>query len=120
MKKLLLLAAFALCCINVHATHLMGGDLVVAHTTGSDYTITLTHYRDTLGIPLYTTQPAYIYELNTTTGDYVLIQSLYMNRNMSLSTLLVSSFPYGVEVGVYDTTISFTPGKYRILTFECC
>lgn len=120
MKKLLLLAAFALCCINAGATHLMGGDLVVSHATGSDYTITLTHYRDTLGIPLYTTQPAYIYGLNTTTGDYVLTQSLYMNRNMSLSTLLVSSFPYGVEVGVYDTTISFTPGKYRILTFECC
>lgn len=122
MKRLLplLLLIFG-CTISANATHLMGGDLIVTHDSGTVYTVKFTLYRDTSGIPLSASEMLYIDSFNASSGQYAMISQASVPRNMALSTLLLPSFPYGIEVGVYTYDINLTAGsKYRFVYYNCC
>ena len=56
MKRLFTLLIVFLFSLNVNATHLMGGELIVQNDQPGNYEILLTLYRDTLGIPMQQTQ----------------------------------------------------------------
>jgi hypothetical protein len=120
MKKLLFCLLFIALAGVARATHLMGGDLVVHHQTANQYELRFTAYRDTLGIPMYTSETIYVYKYNTSTSSYVTFTTMIVPLNTVLSTLLLPSFPYGVEVGVYNASITLPTGKYRFVVNTCC
>lgn len=107
--------------LSAGATHLMGGDLVVRHDTSGAYMLRLSLYRDVLGIPLGTTEQVDVYMYNTATSQYNMYQTFVIPYNTTLSTALLPSFPYGVEVGIYTAAITgYAPGKYRFVYNNCC
>ncbi|MGI8891840.1 MAG: hypothetical protein ACR2GN_00130, partial [Bacteroidia bacterium] len=55
MKKLLLLCCILSFTVSGFATHLMGGQITSRQLSGLTYEITMTVYRDTVGIPIGTT-----------------------------------------------------------------
>ena len=55
MKKLLLLFMLVFS-LQTQASHLMGGQITSKNIGGLTYEVTLTLYRDTLGIPMYPTE----------------------------------------------------------------
>ena len=55
MRKLLLLIFCFFSLLTAKASHLMGGQITSRNIGGLTYEVTLTLYRDTLGIPMYTT-----------------------------------------------------------------
>jgi len=98
----------------------MGGDLVALSTSANNYAITLTLYRDTLGIPLDLTEDIAIYHWDNSTSMYMLDSTMYVPLDAAASTALLPSFPYGVEVGVYNATLTLPAGQYRIVNNTCC
>ncbi|HTM66766.1 MAG TPA: hypothetical protein VL093_10625, partial [Flavipsychrobacter sp.] len=119
MRRLLLLLLTVAAGLSAQATHLMGGEIVAQFdTANNNYTITMTHYRDTMGIPMDLTVTLDVYQGNG--GVWSLVTSRTVPLNTALSTLLLPNFPYGVEVGVYTDTISLAPGSYRIVNETCC
>ena len=121
MKRILLLFSLVLMTLSTRATHLMGGDLVVQKDTAGVYQITLSLYRDILGIPLANPEYVDMYFWNSSTNSYQFSQTLYINYNGALSTALLPNFPYGVEVGIYTYPLSGLPaGKYRFVYYTCC
>lgn len=119
MRRLLLLLLMVAAGFSAKATHLMGGEIVAQFdTANNNYTITLTHYRDTMGIPMDLTVTFDVYQDNG--GVWSLLTSRTVPLNTTLSTLLLPNFPYGVEVGVYTDSISLAPGTYRIVNETCC
>ncbi len=121
MKRLL--SIFVMLCLayGAHATHLMGGEIIVTHLSGSDYEIRVTHYRDTLGIHLSNYVHIKIDSLDATSGNYYPFgSSSSVPLNPMFVIPLLPNFPYGVEVGVYTDTVSLGTGEYRIYTNECC
>ena len=119
MKRVLLIALLIFGSFNVFATHLMGGEIIALYdSTSGKYVLKLTHYRDTLGVPMYTTTTFNIYY--DSLGTYTLFASNVVPLDTALSQLLLPNFPYGVEVGVYTDTISLTPGAYHITNETCC
>ena len=120
MKRFLCFILLVAASFSTRASHLMGGEIVAHYDTALNaYVITLTHYRDTLGIHMYTTADISIYQ-ETTPGSWSLYASHAAPLNVALSTLLLPNFPYGVEVGVYTDTVVLPPGTYRILNDSCC
>ena len=67
MKRLFTLLIVFLFSLNVNATHLMGGELIVQNDQPGNYEILLTLYRDTLGIPMQQTQNISIYNSSGST-----------------------------------------------------
>lgn len=123
MKKLFILSVLLIFSISfkANATHLMGGDITVGlDSGGSTYTLTLSLYRDVLGIPLYSAETVNMYAYNTTTGQYDFVTAYSIPQNTALSTTLLPSFPYGVEVGIYTQTLSLPAGKYQFIYNTCC
>jgi len=120
MKRLLFLVLLVIGSFNVRASHLMGGEIVAHYdATLNAYIVTLTHYRDTLGIPQYPTADLYFYQDNGG-GNYTLQMTHTIPLNTALSTTLIPNFPYGVEVGVYTDTVTLPVGDYRIVNETCC
>jgi hypothetical protein len=121
MKRLLLLIMLAFSLpFAVKATHLMGGDMVVHQDSANSVTLTISLYRDTSGVPLGTSETMQLFSYDSATGNYLLMSTWSIPRNMALSTLLLPSFPYGVEVGVYTAQIPLAPGQYRFVYNTCC
>ena len=121
MKKLLSLLMLSAVALTAKATHLMGGDLTAHYDSAANgYIVKLTHYRDTMGVPMYTNTMIEVYQYDPVTTTYTFLQTLHIPLNTALSTALLPSFPYGVEVGVYDDTITLAPGRYRLMSTECC
>ncbi len=120
MKKLLFCMLLGAAAFGAKATHLMGGDLIVTNVGPNQFEVRLTEYRDTLGIPLYTQETVDIYSYDATTNAYTLDTSLQIAHNVALSTSLIPSFPYGVEIGVYNDTITLPAGQYRMVMSSCC
>lgn len=98
----------------------MGGDLILTNVGANQYEIRLTEYRDTLGIPLYTYETIQQYSYDVLTNTYTLDSTYDLNLNTALSTTLLPSFPYGVEVGVFNDTLSLPSGQYRFVMSSCC
>ena len=73
MKRFTTLLFTFLICLNINATHLMGGELIVQNDQPGDYEILLTLYRDTLGIPMQTTQNIEIYNSSGSVVTTILV-----------------------------------------------
>ena len=121
MKKLnLFLLLFSFIVTSASATHLMGGDLIAARDSTGKYHITLSYYRDTLGIPLSHYEYVNVYKYVPATSSYTSYGVIHLDYDTALSQLLVPSFPYGVETGIYTADTTFAPGKYRLVSNTCC
>src|SRR5437588_11839336 len=96
MKKLLLLLAVCAFTLPGKATHLMGGQMTSLNLGGLTYQITLTAYRDTLGIPMYLTTNFYF---SDSSGAWT--QTDVVNLNGPVV------FGNGVEEYTYIDTITF-------------
>lgn len=116
MKKLLLILAMGIFLVpNTNATHLMGGEMTIAHVGGDDYIINLTAYRDTLGIPFAGVAVFNVYDITDS-----LILTITVPQDTTSGALL-AGVPYGVEI--YSFTDSLTlpgAGEYRIEWINCC
>jgi hypothetical protein len=110
MKKLVLFCFILLMGWNqASATHLMGGQVTSLNIGGLTYQITLTAYRDTMGIPMYL-QTQFHYENATGFNQVNLV-------NASPMTV----FGNGVEMYKYVDTITFPDsGNYNIWFEDCC
>ncbi len=113
MKKLLLILFSVFVAGATQASHLMGGQITAGCLgTGFDYQITLTLYRDTLGIPMYSTETVYV-SSDTATGAApdTAVQQLPPAVN----------FGNGVEEYTYQFNYTFPgPGDYIIYWSNCC
>ena len=124
MKRFTILLFTFLICSNINATHLMGGELIVQNDQPGDYEILLTLYRDTLGIPMQTTQNIEIYNSSgsvvTTIACNLDLNAFHPVFGLQNGSVL-PFFPYGVEV--YFFTASFQcaiPGEYTASWDNCC
>ena len=98
------------------STHLMGGEITAKQLVDSTYEITLTVYRDTLGIPI---SQWVQFELLDSSGT--LITNFNTQYDTSISGGALSLYPYGVEVYIYVDTITLPgPGTYHISYKRCC
>jgi hypothetical protein len=111
MKKLLLSIAIFLCIgFAAKATHLMGGQITSKNIGGLTYEITLTVYRDTLGIPV-----------NTSINIRYINSTLTYDYTKSINVSPASSFGNGVETYYYIDTITFPAAdNYDIYYNDCC
>ena len=116
MKRILLILALGLFLVpNTKATHLMGGEIVVAHIGGDDFVLHLTAYRDTLGIPFAGVANFDVYDMNDS-----LIMTVSVPQD-SISGMLLPGVPYGVEVYSFTDTVTLPgAGEYRVEWLNCC
>ena len=127
MKKVILILSFLYVFIpSAFSTHLMGGEIIAQHNGGNDYIILLTIYRDTIGVPVDSSQVLYISDANG---------NLITSINCPLDSManhpiygfpqgnLLPFYPYGIEIYFYSTIITF-PGsnnaEYIISWDNCC
>ncbi|CAN5616711.1 hypothetical protein BH11BAC2_BH11BAC2_20420 [soil metagenome] len=111
MKKVLL-SLFALfgSLISANASHMMGGQITVAHQSGMDYTVTYTAYRDMTGIPIATTAML-------TFTDSVSGSTFYATIVASPPDTLIP----GVEQYTYEQLVTFpSTGTWFVSYSECC
>jgi len=113
MKKLIYSLLFILSGFSAYSSHLMGGQITAAWLgTGNDYQITMTLYRDTVGIPMYS-------------SEYIMISSdTATGANPTTDTVPVPAavnFGNGVEEYTYQFNYSFPGvGDYVIYWDNCC
>ena len=113
MKKLLLLIVLILTMSQTQATHLMGGQMTSQNVGGLYYQITLTLYRDSLGVPMGTTQGI---TYTDSTGNFVIA-----THYVTYDPLLTVNIGNGVERYVFTDTITFPfVGKFKAWTSNCC
>lgn len=109
MKKLLLVVLTIVLSYSAQASHLMGGQMTSRNIGGLTYEVTLTLYRDTVGIPMYTT--AAVNYSDTSGYDSTRIVSVSAPFNIG----------NGVERYTYTDTITFpAAGNYSIWWTDCC
>lgn len=110
MKKLLLSALAIMGMMQSHATHLMGGQITSQNIGGNTYAVTLTVYRDTLGIPISPIAIINYAEVNGTWTDMHTV-------NVSAP----NNYGNGVEEYVYIDTITFpNTGDFGLSWSDCC
>ncbi|TAH40440.1 MAG: T9SS type A sorting domain-containing protein [Bacteroidetes bacterium] len=110
MKKLLLLLFAFLFISSAQATHLMGGQITAQQISGNNYEIKLTLFRDTTGIPMYSTAIFKIADVATS-----------IQQSITIGHTGAQAFFNGVEV--YDYILNYTfpaAGQYRISWSDCC
>jgi len=111
--------------MSSYSTHLMGGQIVTSYlgtdSLGSHYAVELTAYRDTIGIPMVTSAVFYVSELDTSGNWNSLFSSTVSYDTTSGNLFLPVQSAYGVEVYVYNDTITLPgDGYYSISYEECC
>ncbi|MEY2829147.1 MAG: hypothetical protein RIQ33_1005 [Bacteroidota bacterium] len=113
MKKILLIIVLVISTSQLFASHLMGGQLTAKRIDSFKYEMLLTVYRDTDGIPIYSTD-VFHYSIDSM-GVWVSIA----NR-----TIAVDSGKYfinGTEEYHYIDTFTFpTSGKFLVTYSNCC
>jgi len=115
MKKLLLILLLCILGIQTQASHLMGGQITSKNIGGLTYEITLTLYRDTLGIPMSATQ---IIAYTDSTGNYV---NTFPSHTINYDSSLTTNIGNGVERYVFKDTVTFPyVGKFRAEMENCC
>ncbi len=125
MKKILLFTLAISLSMSSYSTHLMGGQIVTSYlgtdSLGSHYAVELTAYRDTIGIPMVTSAVFYVSELDTSGNWNSLFSSTVSYDTTSGNLFLPVQSAYGVEVYVYNDTITLPgDGYYSISYEECC
>ena len=114
MKKIYVFLIALFFAPSMYATHLMGGEITLRQISALDYEITLTAYRDTLGVPMRLTGQFNVYD---TSG---LVMSLSIPVDTTSGNLQLS-IPYGIEIYVFKDTIQFPrEGFYYIGYSDCC
>ena len=96
----------------------MGGQIVATYlgtdSTGSHYTIELTAYRDTVGIPMGVSAVFKVRQLDTS-GNWNTLFNHTINYDTTSGGLMPSFSVYGVEVYTYFDTITLPGnGEYSI------
>jgi hypothetical protein len=111
MKKILLVSGiFSLFALQLSATHLMGGQITARQLNGLSYEVTLTAYRDSVGIPMYATAGFHVQDINSAYDTTYNVPHTGMNP-----------FFNRVEVYQYIDTIVFpASGQYKISWEDCC
>jgi hypothetical protein len=113
MKKLLLIMVLALSTSQLFASHLMGGQLTAHRIDSFKYEMLLTVYRDTDGIPIYSTD-MFHYSIDSM-GTWVPIA----NRTVHVDA--GSYFINGTEEYHYIDTFTFpSSAKFLISYSNCC
>jgi hypothetical protein len=113
MKKSLLLLVFLLTMLQTQASHLMGGQITSQNTGGLSYQLTLTLYRDSLGIPMSTYQQI---TYTDSTGNFVI-----GSHTVTYDSALTANIGNGVERYVFIDTITFPfSGKFKAFASNCC
>jgi hypothetical protein len=125
MKKLITLLFVSAIVVSTYATHLMGGQIVTSYlgtdSLGSHYAVELTAYRDTIGIPMVIHAVFNVSELDTSGNWNSLFSSTVSFDTSSGGLFLPVQSVYGVEVYVYNDTITVPgDGYYSISYQECC
>ncbi len=93
-----------------YASHLMGGQITAKQINGLQYQVKLVAYRDTLGIPMYSTA-TFNYSDNASSWK---ISSIKPHGG---AVVLIN----GVEEYTYTDTINFpAAGSYTVKWDECC
>ena len=118
MKKLIILCSIGLLSFipRAEGTHLMGGDIVVQQLNGLTYTVHLTAYRDTMGIPM---QTAATFTFKDSLGVTILTTSANYDTVISGNTLPM--YPYGVEVYFFIDTVTLPyAGAFTVGWSNCC
>ena len=109
-RKLLVFALLVLSSVGSYASHLMGGQITSRNIGGLTYEVTLTAYRDTLGIPINTISTFHFADAN----------SAWMQDDI-VNLSAPSVFGNGVEEYTYTDTITFpASGTYQIWYEDCC
>ncbi len=111
MKKLYTLALAMICgAFSVNATHLMGGQMTVRQLNTFEHEVTLTVYRDSVGIPIAPSMSISVQMVGSTSPmSYSAPHSGAVN------------FLNGVEEYTYtDTIVLQLPGDYMISWTNCC
>ena len=127
MKRALLIIFFlSFISTSAFSTHLMGGEIIAQHNGGNNYDILLTIYRDTLGVPMQTTQ---ILDVSDANGNYIssITCSLMPTANHPIYGFMQGSllpfYPYGIEIYFFSVNITL-PGsnntQYTISWDNCC
>ena len=112
MKKLFLLMSLVFATLTTNASHLLGGYLQT-YQIGSTDTLYLEMvlFSDPQGISLPTT---------LTLNEYKLTNGFYQsNSNVSVTKVTTSTWQ-GVNVSLYNATITRTNGDYRWVYTSCC
>ena len=124
MKKIILFLSLLSFTFSGFSTHLMGGEIVVLNDSQNNYYVLLTLYRDTIGIPIDSSQE---FTVTDSQGNTIstLISTLDYSANHpifgSSQGSLMPMFPYGVEIYFYSVSINLpTPGEYTVSWEKCC
>jgi len=125
MKKLITLFVVSVMAVSTYATHLMGGQIITSYlgtdSLGSHYAVELTAYRDTIGVPIGINAVFNVSELDTSGNWNSLFSSTVSYDTSSGGLFLPVQSAYGVEVYVYNDTITVPgDGYYSISYQECC
>lgn len=114
--RLFLASMLCLSMAQVKATHLMGGEITARQIVDSVYQITLTVYRDTLGIPMDSLAN---FTLRDSSGSVIL--TFQTPQDTLFSGTRLRLYPYGVEVYVFVDTIHLPgEGMYHLSFLDCC
>jgi hypothetical protein len=114
--KSLAITILAISSYNMSATHLMGGEIIAQQISGLQYKITLTTYRDTIGIAM---APSANFSVKDTNGNVIMTFSTTYDSIISGNTLPM--YPYGVEVYFFIDTITLPyGGMFTIGWGNCC
>ncbi len=101
--------------LQTQASHLMGGQITSKNIGGLTYEVTLTLYRDTLGVPMSATQ---IIAYTDSTGNYV---NTFPSHTINYDSSLTTNIGNGVERYVFKDTVTFPYiGKFRAEMENCC
>ena len=125
MKRIALLLLSSLFSITSYSTHLMGGQIVANYlssdSTGSHYSIELTAYSDTMGIPMQLDATFDIY-FQDSSGNYNFLFSSTVSYDSTSGAFLGSvQSVYGVEIYTFNDTVTLpVNGNYVIRWSECC
>ena len=114
--KSLAITILAISSYNMSATHLMGGEIIAQQISGLQYKITLTTYRDTIGIAM---APSANFSVKDTNGNVIMTFSTTYDSIISGNTLPM--YPYGIEVYFFIDTITLPyGGMFTIGWGNCC
>lgn len=107
MKKITLFLLGLISVSQLKASHLMGGQITSKHLYGLTYEVSMTLYRDTMGIAINDSD--YVYYSDTT---------IPIHR---VSHIPVIQMANGVEKYIYVDTVTFSsPGQYSVDYTQCC
>ncbi len=109
MKTKLLVLVLLIVGLKAQATHLMGGQITSRNIGGLTYEVTLTVYRDTVGVPIY----------SVATFNYSDTSGVILSDTAAVSPAL--SIGNGVEQYQYIDTVTFpAAGNYTVSYTDCC